>query len=126
MRPFVMDGDVVTVVPVSCSSLKRGDIAFYRCSGHELRAHRVLALRRGRDGVQILARGDAASGQLEEIPSASLLGKVVAIRRGNRTLSPHTLWSRGLGYGWAHWQSIQAHVRIRLGRLRRRMFGNSG
>jgi hypothetical protein len=119
MRPFIHDGDILTIVPEGPSSLRRGDIAFYQGPGQRLLAHRVLAIRRRHGRTVFLLRGDAFTGQLDQIDHDGILGKVVSIRRGSRTFAPHTPWWRGFGLSWARYQTVQAVVRIRFGRMRR-------
>jgi uncharacterized repeat protein (TIGR01451 family) len=81
MQPNVLDGDTVVVAPISAGKPRRGDIALTRSdAGFVL--HRVV----GWDSAtgSIVTRGDA--GQQNDAPGAKLLGKVIAIERGGRTI----------------------------------------
>ncbi len=82
MRPNVSDGDTVVVAPLSAGRPRRGDIALTR-GDRGFVLHRVV----GWDAATgaIVTRGDA--GQQNDAPGAKLLGKVIAIERGGRTIS---------------------------------------
>ncbi len=82
MQPNVLDGDVVVVAPISAGRPRRGDIVLTRAdSGFVL--HRVV----GWDAVtgSIVTRGDA--GQQDDAPTGKLLGRVIAIERGGKSIS---------------------------------------
>ncbi len=82
MQPNVLDGDTVVVAPISAGKPKRGDIALTR-NDRGFVLHRVIGwdLATG----AIITRGDA--GQQNDAPGAKLLGKVIAIERGGKTIS---------------------------------------
>ena len=82
MQPNVLDGDTVVVAPISAGKPKRGDIALTR-NDRGFVLHRVIGwdLATG----AIITRGDA--GQQDDAPGAKLLGKVIAIERGGKTIS---------------------------------------
>ncbi|HXA77782.1 MAG TPA: hypothetical protein VNV41_11690, partial [Candidatus Acidoferrales bacterium] len=82
MQPNVLDGDTVVVAPISAGKLKRGDIALTR-NDRGFVLHRVI--RWDSSTGAIVTRGDA--GQQNDAPGAKLLGKVIAIERGGRTIS---------------------------------------
>jgi uncharacterized repeat protein (TIGR01451 family) len=82
MQPNVLDGDTVVVAPISGAMPKRGDIALTRGQqGFVL--HRVVGWDPATGGI--VTRGDA--GQQNDTPTATVLGKVIAIERGGRTIS---------------------------------------
>ncbi len=82
MQPNVQDGDTVVVAPLSAGRPRRGDIALTR-GDRGFVLHRVV----GWDSAtgSIVTRGDA--GQQNDAPGAKLLGKVIAIERGGKTIS---------------------------------------
>lgn len=108
MRPNVLDGDTVVVAPISAGRPKRGDIALTRGdAGFVL--HRVVGWDRATGAI--VTRGDA--GQQNDAPVAKLLGKVIAIERGGRTISlarPGTTLVHGL--------RTQGHRLLRAGARR--------
>jgi radical SAM protein with 4Fe4S-binding SPASM domain len=83
MHPFLKEGDEVTVHPVDVEKVKIGDII---CFGKPATCHRVIRKLKENGRPLILEKGDHhLSGsriQVEEIT-----GKVVKIRRGNRSAS---------------------------------------
>jgi hypothetical protein len=82
MHPAIMDGDVVTVSPVSAGGPRTGDVvAFVHPATGGVRVHRVV---RVRDGRYIL-KGDNALGADGSLTPAMILGQVVRLERGGRT-----------------------------------------
>ncbi|HEY4708814.1 MAG TPA: C25 family cysteine peptidase [Candidatus Acidoferrales bacterium] len=82
MQPNVLDGDTVVVAPISAGKPERGDIALTR-GGSGFVLHRVVGW--DPETGAIVTRGDA--GQQNDAPAAKVLGKVIAIERGGRTIS---------------------------------------
>jgi uncharacterized repeat protein (TIGR01451 family) len=108
MQPNVLDGDTVVVAPISAGRPGRGDIALtHGEQGFVL--HRVV----GWDPATgaIVTRGDA--GQQNDAPAEKLLGKVIAIERGGRTISTLTP-----GTTLLHRLRAQMHRAVRAGARR--------
>jgi ribosomal protein S18 acetylase RimI-like enzyme len=92
MYPFIRSGDVLTVQPAEAADLNVGDVAFYRAPGDRLVAHRVVG-KCAQDkhvetwhAVSLRVRGDAASGPGEQIRAREVLGQVVSIQRGRKSI----------------------------------------
>lgn len=79
MLPFLRDGDVLEIRPVSPVEIRVGDVICYEPSPGELCLHRVVA----RDGRGFVTRGDALT-HVEVVPGASVLGRVRAVERSGR------------------------------------------
>ncbi len=83
MTPFVRDGDVITVSPLSKRPIGTGEIVAYT---HEktgkLVVHRVIRKR----GGAYLVRGDNARAFDELVPKRRLLGCVTAVERKGRKI----------------------------------------
>jgi hypothetical protein len=79
MLPFLRDGDVLEIRPVSPVEIRVGDVICYEPSPGELCLHRVVA----RDGRGFVTRGDALT-HVEVVPAASVLGRVRAVERSGR------------------------------------------
>jgi hypothetical protein len=86
MVPFLRDGDMLTVEPVEATALRLGDVVLYRVAREQLAAHRLVARRADGEGVVWVARGDAATGPGELVRAERVLGRVVRVQRGKRTL----------------------------------------
>jgi uncharacterized repeat protein (TIGR01451 family) len=82
MQPNILDGDAVVVAPAAGHELERGDVVLAR--GEDgFRVHRVV--QEGSVAGQIITRGDAGR---ENDPATNLvLGKVIAVDRGDRRIS---------------------------------------
>lgn len=86
MRPFLRDGDILTIIASDGSGLRVGDVALHGRAGGSVVAHRVLR-RFMRDGkIFIETRGDALAGARDLATTDSIIGKVVSAQRGMRIL----------------------------------------
>lgn len=95
MRPFLRNGDVVSVSAFNGHKLKRGSIALgHWKEGYVL--HRVIGTR----GANILLAGDNNIAQIEEVPSAEIFAVVTACYRQGKVFSEQTRLDRSLGLWW--------------------------
>lgn len=81
MSPFVRDGDVITVSPLSDLSPRLGDVvAFIRPENEKLVVHRVVGKR---DGFYLI-KGDSTTNYTDVIPGANILGRVSRVERNGK------------------------------------------
>src|SRR5262245_40148745 len=92
MLPFLRDGDLLEIWPVSPVEIQVGDVICYEPSPGALCLHRVVT----RDGRGFVTRGDALT-HVEVVPAGSVLGRVRAVARRGRAWRLDT-WS-------AHWRA---------------------
>jgi hypothetical protein len=86
MRPTILDGEVVTVAPISAHAIRRSDILLYQIKGRVI-AHRVTGIKKRQDaGYSFILRGDALA-CAERVEEEQVLGRVVAVERDGRRLS---------------------------------------
>lgn len=95
MAPFLLPGDGVVLAPVSAQSLRAGDIVALSALPQPI-AHRVVAAPGGWRKRPLLTKGDAGSTYDRPLPSQTVLGRVVAVQRGDRML-PLTTRSSHIG-----------------------------
>jgi len=88
MLPAVWPGDVLSVCRGSATQVLPGDIILFARQGR-LFAHRVMVRTLGQDRIQWVTRGDSVGGNDAPVSSHQLLGRVTAIERGSRRLTPH-------------------------------------
>ncbi len=101
MRPFIRDGDFITVSPIENSCIKIGDVVFYSTAENNVIVHRVVN-KYGKDGnMKLLIKGDACFGPPERGNSQDVLGKVVAIERNGRERKLNTKLYRIIGLFFA-------------------------
>jgi len=80
MTPFIRDGDVLIISPVSLR-LRRGDVVpFINPSSNQLMVHRILDV--SREGC--LIKGDNNSVPDGRIPASRIIGHVVRVEQGGR------------------------------------------
>ena len=103
MMPTVSDGERITVRPVSPSDIKPGDIILYRYPG-SIFAHRVVRIEKRNGGApRFILRGDASGAPDEPVEPAQVLGKVVSVERGGRSIDLYSRRAKMLrtAYVWA-------------------------
>jgi len=86
MRPFIRDGDVLTVVPTDPRDLRAGDIVYYAGRGSRPAAHRILRRAKRNGRTVFMTRGDASGGPCAAVEAHQVLGRVTAATRGGRTV----------------------------------------
>jgi len=84
MFPTLRVGDSLNVIAYGNRKIYPGDVVLFRGYGHDV-VHRVIAV--NPDGI--ITQGDNNAGPDEPILSESIIGCVISIRRGNRTLKIH-------------------------------------
>jgi signal peptidase I len=106
MLPLIREGDLL-LVRQSADDLKPGEILVFR-QGDQLVAHRVLTIYQPMAGsVDYLTKGDHAMAPDPPISKKQVVGKVAAIRRGDRQMrldGPGWAWvNRGIGLAMLGW-----------------------
>ena len=91
MHPTIRHGDLITVEPFAPANLKRGDIILYRLQDSFV-AHRIMNIeqRNGCD-LTLILRGDASVTDDAPVNPEQVLGKVVCLERGHRSIDPYSL-----------------------------------
>lgn len=96
MRPFIRDGDFITVSPIANSSIRIGDVLFYSTTDDKIIVHRVIRKYKNNGGISMLIKGDAAFGLPDKVDSRNVLGKVVVIERNGHKKNLNTRFYRTL------------------------------
>lgn len=89
MHPTIKDGETITVEPVKPSGIKRGDIVLYRLEKGVI-AHRVVRIEKNDGAPLFILRGDALGAPDEAAAVQQVLGKVVSVQRGGRSIDPYS------------------------------------
>jgi signal peptidase I len=90
MHPTIRHGDLITVEPVEPSNLKRGDIILYRLQ-KDFIAHRIVNIEeRNGCGLTFFLRGDASVSEDAPVKPEQVLGKIVCLERGHRSIDVFT------------------------------------
>ena len=85
MRPFIRDGDTLTIAPLATGRPRRGEaVVVFRPS--EIRpcllVHRIVGVHERGFAIQ----GDAADCEPESIPPEAIVGRVVRVERGGKDI----------------------------------------
>lgn len=86
MRPFLDEGDVVTLAPVRTDELRIGDIALVRRSSDSLTLHRLVGKMKGSQSLLIF-QGDAVNQSDEPVTSTQVIGRVIEIQKAHKRIS---------------------------------------
>lgn len=109
MRPFLLNGEEVTVVPVpDPNRLRKGIIILAKTTDGTTILHRIHEMG---DGF-ILMKGDGNIDQTETVLPADVLGIVSSIHRNGREISPYTL-PRQIG-AWIWRNRLIRRIGLRL------------
>jgi len=100
MRPFIKDGDKITVYPTNAYHLKAGDVVLYHTAGGRLTAHRITSIQNQGNQLLLNTRGDASSGSDEPVHMDQVLGRVTHVQRSGKVFSLDTRSRRMMGKLW--------------------------
>ena len=82
MVPFLKGGEIITIKKVSCSSLRKGDLVFFKTSCGSPVLHRLINKERGHNNTFIFrTKGDALRSFDEPVSGDDVLGKVLKIEK---------------------------------------------
>lgn len=101
MRPFIQDGDLITVSPLRNSSVRVGDVVLYKTADDRVIAHRVVQKTIKDKKTVFFIKGDATFGQPEKVVKERLLGRIAAIERNGRKRKLNTKLYRIIGLFFA-------------------------
>ncbi len=81
MRPFIQDGDLITVSPLLNYPIRVGDVVLFKTVDDQAIVHRVIRKTKINGETVFFIKGDAAFGQPEEVDTERILGRATAIER---------------------------------------------
>lgn len=125
MFPWIRDGDLVQVSPVTMDEVEEGDILFFR-RGRMLLAHRVVERRVDGQKVQLITRGDSHSQDDGPIGRPEdLIGRVERVYRGRRIIALDRGLPRRIGHLIARHRAVQRSLffGVRIWRYGQRRLG---
>ncbi|MCF6155444.1 MAG: signal peptidase I [Candidatus Brocadia sp.] len=96
MFPLIREGDQVLVAH-GCTGMRRGDVIVFRRRG-TLIAHRVLSILRNDAGPIFVTKGDNVPQFDPPLSNNEIVGRVLAVKRGNRCMPLDTSAWRILGW----------------------------
>lgn len=107
MSPFLSRGDTISVRKVEFQDLRRGDIVVYRAD-KRLHAHRYIYLA---PSNKLVTKGDNNSHfDSLPIPAEQLIGKVVLIKKGKRTIDLEVVSWKVINYFLASVSALDGYV----------------
>lgn len=112
MLPSVQPGDVLTVRREAAGGLRSGEIILAQ-RGRQLVAHRIV----GKKGRSLITRGDSLTENDAPFEESQVLGRVVAVTRGGRTVDPRLTPGRLLTLVLLRRSDLAVRVLLRWKRL---------
>jgi hypothetical protein len=109
MLPSVWPGDLLTIQSVAYDQVVRGDILLV-LRDNRFFIHRLVETRLREDCISWITRGDAMPQSDPPASASQMLGRVVGIRRANRTLVPSrqlSLLNSGLAWTLCRWNKFR-------------------
>lgn len=98
MMPFIHDGDILTIAPLTSAYSRLGEVvAFVHPGNGKLIVHRVLRI----CGVKHLIQGDARCEADGWVQSSRILGRVVAVERSGKNIR-FGLGAERVAIAWLH------------------------
>ncbi len=85
MRPFIKDGDMLSIKPLKATEVQIGDVILFWQGGRIL-VHRVVK-RHIENGVMLIAKGDSHLRPDGPVHPDQLLGKVTSVEREGKRIS---------------------------------------
>ncbi|HLG16696.1 MAG TPA: signal peptidase I [Blastocatellia bacterium] len=86
MQPAIVDGDVITIEPVSDTPIRPGDVVLYASRRDTAVIHRVIRIERSEAERLVITRGDAAFQNDPPIPLSKIMGRVQLVERGGEAV----------------------------------------
>jgi signal peptidase I len=121
MNPTVRDGDRLRVVPVAERDVKQGQIVLLQTPGGRVVAHRIRRIGRESGRRLLTLRGDSLRRDDGVAPCTQVLGRIVAIERGGRTIDLESPFHRVLANGIACFPWLTSRIWPRISRFRHRV-----
>lgn len=100
MYPFIHDGDILTISPVSTNEIKSGDIILYKSFDNRIVVHRVIGKTKINNHEILKVRGDALMGAPEYILTSQVIGKAIKQRRNSNVVDLQKLVSKFFAQIW--------------------------
>lgn len=101
MRPFIQDGDLITVSPLRNSHIRVGDVVLYKTADNQAIVHRVIRKTRIDSKAVFFIKGDAVFSQPEKVDLKNILGSITAIERNGKERNLDTKLHRIIGLFFA-------------------------
>jgi|GEM_PF-443370 len=122
MRPFIRDGDFITVNPVGNSSIKIGDVVFYSPTENKVIVHRVIGKYKKDGRMTLVIKGDATFGLPDKVDSQSALGKVITIERNGHKRNLDTRFYQTLNLLFARISPLSQWIYPSLRKIKHNLF----
>lgn len=95
MWPVIRENERITIEPVGRAPLETGDIVLYR-RGKRVMAHRILRIEPAADcaaadavgALRLILRPDAQGAGEEAVTASQVLGRVISVERGGKSVEP--------------------------------------
>lgn len=94
MRPFIQDGDFITVSPIDDASVKVGNVIFYLSDENKIIVHRIIKKHKKNGNTILSVKGDASLSSPEKVDLKNVLGTVTTVERNSKKKRLDTKFSQ--------------------------------
>ena len=120
MRPFILDGDILTAKPLSDHIIQRGDILLYHADPSRLMAHRVVGIKNTSSGYRYSLKGDSLFEPDSIIQRHQALGIVIAIEHNGVTIRTDTRRHKVNAILWMYVYPIVRRIYLSIKNIKRK------
>jgi hypothetical protein len=113
MKPFLKGEEILTIRSVASSSLRKGDLIFFKSREGCPVVHRIVKKgKNGNEGITFQTKGDALTVPDEPVRDEDILGKVCRVESGPRCVDlERGIWS-AVNYLAAAVSVFEARLRV--------------
>ena len=100
MRPFIQDGDILEVAPLSRNRIHLGDVLLVVTGGGRVLAHRVVKIRQQAGNSIFLIKGDSSASTDGWFEIKNILGRVEILEHAGLVLNLTSVAQRWRAWIW--------------------------
>jgi signal peptidase I len=121
MNPFIRNGDILEVQPVSGDTCRRGDVLLCKFEGQRIVAHRVISIQGGKGQRSLVMKGDSALCKDGITNYEQVLGRVVSLEREGKEIRIDSTKHRLSALVWNYLAPYSYRLYWKLNSIRRKL-----
>ena len=114
MHPFILDGDALVVQPIERRPPRIGEVLLCRDSTGLVLVHRLVRAHGSGAQRRLITKGDNVAGCDAPLSPDQVLGRVVAVKRGDKIVRLDGMVGRAWAWFWAQLSPWSRWLRPRL------------
>ena len=122
MNPFIRNGDILEVQPVSGDNYRRGDVLLCKLESQRIVAHRVISIQGEKGRRSLVMKGDSAPCKDGITNYEQVLGRVVSVERGGKEIRIDSTKQRLSALVWNYLVRNSYRLYWKLNSIRRKLY----